>query len=152
MKKKTDSNPFKKEIYISLKEAAKISGYSPDYIGQLIREGKIWGKPVYTNIAWRTTAEEVLKYKNKKKNRGEKNKVGLEEKIRLKKAKFFHYLSREAKIFKLFFETFRFAIPLIVILILSFSLLIGYLFSWNTRRNFSVDNQQEQNIEQDLRY
>jgi hypothetical protein len=28
------------EELISLREAAKISGYSPDYIGQLIRSGK----------------------------------------------------------------------------------------------------------------
>ncbi|GIV28741.1 MAG: hypothetical protein KatS3mg027_2555 [Bacteroidia bacterium] len=48
--------------YITLKQAAEISGYSPDYIGQLIRQGKIAGKQVYCNIAWVTTEEEIKKY------------------------------------------------------------------------------------------
>lgn len=39
------------EKLISLKEAARISGYAPDYIGQLIRKGKIAGKQVYYNVA-----------------------------------------------------------------------------------------------------
>lgn len=48
--------------YITLKEAAKISGYSADYIGQLIRKGKIHGRQVYTNIAWVTTEEDLRAY------------------------------------------------------------------------------------------
>ena len=59
-----------KNRLITLKEASELSGYSADYIGQLIREGKIPGKQVYCNIAWMTTAEAVLDYKksgNKKK-------------------------------------------------------------------------------------
>jgi hypothetical protein len=47
---------------ISLKEAAKISGYSSDYVGQLIRSGKIEGKQVFSNVAWMTTEEAVQKY------------------------------------------------------------------------------------------
>jgi hypothetical protein len=50
--------------YITLKEAAKISGYSADYIGQLIRKGKIRGRQVYTNIAWVTTKEDLRAYLN----------------------------------------------------------------------------------------
>lgn len=53
----------KSNSLINLKEAAQISGYSSDYIGQLIRQGKIFGEQVYINVAWMTTAEEVLKYK-----------------------------------------------------------------------------------------
>ena len=48
---------------ITLKEASKISGYSSDYIGQLVRSGKIPGKQVYYNVAWMTTASDVLNYK-----------------------------------------------------------------------------------------
>lgn len=58
---------------ISLKEAAKISGYSADYIGQLIRSGKIPGKQVYTGIAWMTTAEAVTSYKNKENSKTDNN-------------------------------------------------------------------------------
>ena len=48
--------------YISLKEAAKISGYSSDYVGQLIRSGKLEGKQVFSNIAWMTTEEAMQNY------------------------------------------------------------------------------------------
>jgi len=48
--------------YISLKEAAKISGYSADYVGQLIRSGKLEGKQVFSNVAWMTTEEAIQKY------------------------------------------------------------------------------------------
>lgn len=48
--------------HITLKQAAEISGYSSDYIGQLIRQGKIDGKQVYFNTAWVTTEEEIRKY------------------------------------------------------------------------------------------
>lgn len=51
--------------YITLKEAAKISGYSADYIGQLIRKGKISGRQIYTNIAWVTTEDEIREYINR---------------------------------------------------------------------------------------
>ena len=54
---------------ISLKEAADMSGYTADYLGQLIRAGKLDGKQVFLNVAWMTTREAVAEYlkKNKKK-------------------------------------------------------------------------------------
>lgn len=55
----------KKEEFISLKEAAKMSGYSPDYVGQLIRAGKLPGKQVFSNVAWVTTEEAILEYVQK---------------------------------------------------------------------------------------
>ena len=51
----------KKDKYITLKEAAEISGYAPDYIGQLIRGGKLDGKQVFSNVAWVTTFKGVGK-------------------------------------------------------------------------------------------
>jgi len=137
---KKNKQKFKTQ-YISLKEAARISGYSSDYIGQLIREGKIWGKPVYTNIAWRTTAEEVLKYKQEKKNGSEKDDPELKNSFKIWSTKIRHLVSREIKVLKLFAETFRFAIPLIIILIISFSLLIGYLFSRGSNQFFPEKSQ-----------
>lgn len=53
--------------YISLKEAAQLSGYSADYIGQLIRSGKISGKQVFSNVAWVTTKEAIAEYLQKDK-------------------------------------------------------------------------------------
>lgn len=63
----------KKSEYISLREAAEISGYSPDYVGQLIRSGKLPGKQVFSNVAWVTTEEAVRAYMGKK--RGSKSAV-----------------------------------------------------------------------------
>ena len=56
----------KNRQYISLKEAAEISGYSSDYIGQLIRGGKLDGKQVYTNVSWVTTEDAVRAYMDSK--------------------------------------------------------------------------------------
>jgi len=116
-----------KENWISLKEASKISGYSSDYIGQLIRKGKIPGKQVYYNVAWTTKAEALLEYKQKEKKRG-RAKKSLKEKT----LDFFRELRQkivwEAGVLKLFFKTFKYVLPIIIILILSFSMLLFYLF------------------------
>ncbi len=53
--------------YISLKEAASMSGYSADYIGQLIRSGKLEGKQVFSNISWMTTEDAIRAYLEKDK-------------------------------------------------------------------------------------
>lgn len=55
-----------KTKFINLKEAAAISGYAPDYVGQLIRDGKIIGQQVYSNIAWVTTEESIKNYLQKR--------------------------------------------------------------------------------------
>ena len=57
-----------KEKFITLKEAAEISGYAPDYVGQLIRGGKIEGKQVFSNVAWVTTEKAVREYAERGKN------------------------------------------------------------------------------------
>jgi hypothetical protein len=51
-----------KDKFITLKEAAEISGYAPDYVGQLIRGGKLEGKQVFSNVAWVTTEEAIREY------------------------------------------------------------------------------------------
>ncbi len=116
-----------KPKYISLKKAAEISNYSADYIGHLIREGKISGRPVYTNITWQTTAEEILNYKNR--GRKEKEKAGVKKSFFSKLLNIQEVLIREIKIIKVFLKTFKFVLPLISILILTFSLAIGFVFS-----------------------
>lgn len=55
-----------KPEFITLKEAAQITGYSADYIGQLIRAGKLEGKQVYSNVAWMTTREALEEYQQNK--------------------------------------------------------------------------------------
>ncbi len=60
------SSMGKQDEYITLKEAAQITGYTPDYIGQLIRAGKLEGKQVYSNVAWVTTREALEEYQSDK--------------------------------------------------------------------------------------
>lgn len=57
--------PLKK--FISLKEAAQISGYNQDYLGSLIRKGEIQGKKI--GRSWLTTEEEIQGYLFKQKIR-----------------------------------------------------------------------------------
>ena len=59
----------KKDEFISLREAAAIAGYTPDYVGQLIRSGKLPGKQVFANVAWMTTEEAVRSYVGQKKGK-----------------------------------------------------------------------------------
>ncbi len=61
-----DQRRAQEKGYITLKEAAEFCDYSPDYIGQLIRAGKIKGQQVYSNLAWVTTVEDIEAYTNSK--------------------------------------------------------------------------------------
>lgn len=66
---------FKEPKYISLKEAAELSGYSADYVGQLIRNGKLPGKQVFLNVAWMTTKEAIEEYVNSDKKSEKKSRT-----------------------------------------------------------------------------
>ncbi len=114
---------------ISLKDAAKESGYSADYIGQLIRAGKIPGKQVYTNISWMTTAEAVIDYKNTSKA-NQKN-PGVGGKMLRSRRK----LMMEIGIIKLVFQNFKSAIPLIVIIFIIFTALVYSVFYFSMNKN-----------------
>lgn len=103
---------------INLKEAASISGYSADYVGQLIRQGKIPGKQVACNVQWMTTKEAVLGYKQ---GDGQKSKdTKIANFIKGKKNR----LGFEWEVYKLFFKTFKSLAPVLIILIISFFTLI----------------------------
>ncbi len=71
-----------KEKYISLKEAAAMSGYTADYVGQLIRRGKLPGKQVFSNVAWMTTEEAIQEYMElNNKSSAQAAPLGLKDKI-----------------------------------------------------------------------
>lgn len=126
---------------ISLKEAAKISGYSSDYVGQLIRQGKIPGKQVYLNIAWMTTADAVLAYKNGEKL-GPKEKKKLKYKIGGLRRK----IGMQMEILKIFFNTFKSAWPIAITIIISFLLLNISIFYFLNNKNYN--NQKDINNKQ----
>lgn len=48
--------------YLTLKEAAELTEYTPDYLGQLLRAGKIEGRQVYSNVAWVTRESSLREY------------------------------------------------------------------------------------------
>lgn len=52
--------------YLTLKEAADLTKYTPDYIGQLVRSGKIEGKQVFSNVAWVTSESSLREYLERK--------------------------------------------------------------------------------------
>jgi len=119
---------------ISLKDAAKISGYSPDYIGQLIRAGKISGKQVYCNVQWMTTAEAVMEYKTKGPAVKEANTI----KSNLRK------IGMELNILKLFFKTFKSALPILFFLVVCFVVLILFVFTSLNVDKHKIDQNKNQ--------
>ena len=54
-----------------------MSGYAPDYLGQLIRKGKLAGKQVYLNVAWVTTEKALRTYLENNKVGGKKTDFGM---------------------------------------------------------------------------
>ncbi|MFP4539731.1 MAG: helix-turn-helix domain-containing protein [Candidatus Paceibacterota bacterium] len=112
--------------YITLKEAAQMSGYSSDYVGQLIRAGKISGKRVYANPVWMTTEKDLMEYLeanngtrvNKSKGQGR-----LATTFRFWKTK----IRSEMELMKLYKGILYF----IIFISLIFSLFMFYIFSVN---------------------
>lgn len=59
-----------KEQWITVNEAVKLSGYHPDTLRELIRDGKIVGKKV--SIVWLVDRDSLMAYLAKIDARGEK--------------------------------------------------------------------------------
>ncbi len=107
----------KKSEYISLREAAAMSGYTPDYVGQLIRSGKLPGKQVFANVAWMTTEEALKSYMGDKKSKVTGKNAGTPTMLEV--------LQREIESPRL---VKRLSVALIVISV-AFMLLVFYIFS-----------------------
>jgi hypothetical protein len=122
-----------KSKLISLKEAAVISGYAPDYIGQLIRKGKLPGKQVYFNVAWMTTEEDLQNYMAKAQKRQSQQtwKDSLSDKFSEFKAKVL-LETQVARIMKIL-------LYLTIAVCIGFCLLLFYIISIN------IDKKIEQN-------
>jgi hypothetical protein len=122
-----------KEEYINLKEASKISGYSPDYLGQLLRQGKIQGRQVLTNVSWMTTEQAVLQYmEDIKSGKGEKgDSKGVVRWCRRLRSKFLF----EFELIGLY----RTVLYTTIILSIFFSLFLFYVFSISLDSRFKTD-------------
>lgn len=132
--------------FITLKEAAKISGYSADYVGQLIRGGKIDGKQVYTNITWMTTADAVLSYKHKGKNNNKSS--GIKDIVITQKRLF----GLQLNVLKLIWQNFKSAMPVIFILLVSLVLVITYLLHALFYNNYVPSVKDEIDSQQDMTF
>ncbi len=137
-----------KKKYISLKEASEISGYSPDYIGYLIRNGKIEGRPVFTNIAWQTTAEAILSYKNRERGRKKKSNSKFQRtKFLLVKSVFKNIFLKEIKLIFLFFKYFKKQIIIFSIIVILFIIFGFILFEKTYYNNFTREINKEQVVQ-----
>ncbi len=120
----------KDEKYISLKEAAELSGYSSDYVGQLIRKGKLHGKQVYSSVVWMTTESALEGYIAEAK-KGRKEQGGgqdLKEMVNRTKNSFFSQIEF-AKLYRSFLYG---AIALSAL----FSLFLFYVLSVSIDKRF----------------
>lgn len=128
----------KEKKYITLKEASALSGYSSDYIGQLIRNGKISGKRVYANPVWMTTRDDLFEYLNLNRsndNLDEKKLNNLSSKFKTWKTK----IRSQLELVKLYKGILYFTITVSVI----FSLFVFYIFSVNFDARLNQGSVQE---------
>ena len=116
-----------REKWISLREASKISGYSPDYIGYLIRTGKIPGRMVYTGISWQTTREAILAYKNRQQRK--KGNMTLKEKMKEVLNSLKSRLKFELHLLKMFFKEFKVLLFFLFLLIFFITSISAWLLS-----------------------
>lgn len=125
----------REERYITLKEASRISGYSSDYLGQLIRGGKLRGKRVYANPVWMTTEEELKKYlQDSRQKRGARSQWS--EKWRSRIRAWQTRLSSEAEFIRLYRGLLYSVIGLSVLL----SLFVFYVFSVSLENRLNQTN------------
>ena len=116
----------KEKKYITLKEASLLSGYSSDYVGQLIRSGKISGKRVYANPVWMTTEKDLMDYIEANRPNGSSDKSS-ESKISNIFRSWRTRVRSELEILKLYKGILYFSITVSLV----FSLFVFYVFSVN---------------------
>jgi hypothetical protein len=124
------------EKYISLREASKISGYSPDYVGYLIRTGKIPGRMVYTGVSWQTTREAILAYKNRQQRK--KGKTNLKEKMGEGLNSLKSRLEFEFNLLKMFFKEFKALLLFLFLLIFFITSISAWFLSSKLEKKIEV--------------
>ena len=126
--------------YVNLKEAAAISGYASDYIGQLIRDGKIIGKQVYSNPAWVTTEEAIKNYLRKRRGNKSGNRIkgGVDEMI----GQFHNGTLSEYKLIKIF----RVGLWFIIFWLVIFFFVLFYIFSVNFEKIANQESIEKPNL------
>jgi len=141
----------KAERSITLKEAAEISGYAPDYIGQLIRKGKLEGKQIYHSVAWVTTEEAVRAYLTKNREQERDATRGSSRKGVV--WGFFKSLCISLRMEEGFFRFLKNILRVVAFLLALILLTLFYIFSVSLekklqKRAIERARHQEQNIQQ----
>jgi hypothetical protein len=126
----------KKDNFITLKEAADMSGYSSDYLGQLIRGGKLEGEQVYMSVAWMTTKEAVEEYVARSKTKKGKTDDMAETPIEIKKSTDFFVEHRPV-----FFKTALYAV---IVMNIAFLILLFHVGSFSVEKRFEQHDQLRQ--------
>jgi len=75
----------KNKEYLTLKEASRIFGYHADYLGWLIREGRVEGRKFHKNTFWKVRTDAFIEYCNRKKKEIKKTPL-IRKEISLKTA------------------------------------------------------------------
>lgn len=128
-----------KEKFLTLKEASDISGYAPDYIGQLIRKGKVSGKQIYHNVAWVTTEDAIRKYMEEERR---KPKGFITRKLYQAQAE----LTRPTKNLP---KALKLALYFSIITLILFIVFLFYIFSVNLEKKLQQKILNKVNIKED---
>jgi excisionase family DNA binding protein len=62
-----EAKRFESDKWLTINEAAKLSGYHPEYVRRLLRQGKIRGKKF--SIVWMVDHKSLLEYMESQKSR-----------------------------------------------------------------------------------
>jgi hypothetical protein len=117
-----------------LKEASQISGYAPDYIGQLIRKGKLSGKQVYSSVAWMTTEKALREYiRDMGEAKVSRVEAGPASKVADMFRRFFNRLVSDFEVVRLYTT----ALYVIISLSVACSILLFYILSVTIDARFS---------------
>ena len=131
---------------ITLKDASGISGYSPDYIGQLIRSGKLKGEKVYCQVTWMTTAEDVLSYKNKLSKESQKESIS--SKFLNSISSYKNRIESEIRFLKIFLQNIKTVLPILLIFLSCFIFLCFFVLDniFNTRNLYTNTASADSNL------
>jgi hypothetical protein len=138
---------------ISLKDASKISGYSPDYIGQLIRAGKIKGEKVYCQITWMTTSEDVMAYKGNNPSKEIQDDSSYRNLFSYLNA-YKNRIESEFRFFAIFLKNIKTILPVMVIFLSCFIVLCFFILDniFNSDYLHSAPARADNNSGQSLTY
>lgn len=147
--------PMQTKKLLTLKEASRISGYSSDYLGQLIRSGKIRGEKVFCQVTWKIDLNDLENYKNS--NSGNNASVDAKKeanneikKINSRIRAFFNRIKSELLFLKLLLKNIKTILPLITVFLFCFVFISFFILDliFNQREyEFSKTKAQEQQIE-----